>query len=230
MEQTGSYHFEIHNLAMQFMAAFDGAIINRYNTGRAVSDQIKVTYKYGPKQRVLYDLIDKEKHIQIPVVSVQLNSVSRDVSRAFNKLYGHYEHIGQDNENLTNVSNWLPQPVPVNLGLDMSIIARYQSDMDQILSNFIPYTDPYIVISQKIPSGFVTNDTDTEVRTHILWDEQISLDYPIDLAKDAPYRLIASTSFVMEGWLWRSAPSSQTQNILYVDTTLIPVTSVEIID
>ena len=230
MQVTGSFHFEIENLITGFMSAFDDTIIKRYNKDREEKDQIQVRYVYGPKHRVLHDIVNKARHIQIPAVSVQLNSVKRDPTRTFNKLYGDYRQVGTDNEQISNTNNFVPQPVAVNVGVTMSMITKYQTDMDQIVSNFVPFTDPYIVISWKIPTGFISGDDTTEIRTHVHWDQQINYDYPTDLDKESPYRLTADTTFNIEGFLFRNAPTTQTQNILYIDTTLTPVTSVEIIN
>ena len=45
-------------------------------------------------------------------------------------------------------------PVPVNLEVSMSILARYMEDVDQIISNFAPYNNPYIILSWPVPKAF----------------------------------------------------------------------------
>ena len=45
-------------------------------------------------------------------------------------------------------------PVPVNLEVSMSILARYMQDVDQIVSNFVPYNNPYIILSWKVPDDY----------------------------------------------------------------------------
>lgn len=230
MQVTGSFHFEIQKMIQGFMSAFDDTVIKRYNKDRVEKDQIQVRYVYGPKHRVLHDLTNKARHIQLPAVSVELNSVRRASERSFNKLYGDYRQIGLDNETIDHVNNYVPQPVPININVTMSIIAKYQDDIDQIVSNFVPFTDPYVVISWKLPEGFIPSEETTEIRSHIKWDEVINYDYPTDLDKETPYRLTADTTFEIEGWLFRNAPVRQTQNILYIDTTITPVSSIDIIN
>ena len=80
----------------------------------------------------------------------------------------------------------------------MHIVTKFQADMDQILSNFIPYCDPYIVISWRLP--FANN---FELRSEVLWSGQINLTYPDNLASNAPYRLVADTSFIIKGWIFK---------------------------
>lgn len=91
------------------------------------------------------------------------------------------------------------QPVPVNITVNMSIITRYQNDMDQILTNFMPYNDPYIVVSWREPY------TNFEIRTPIHWSNNISLTYPIDISHNQAYRCTADTSFTIEGWVYKLA-------------------------
>ena len=61
----------------------------------------------------------------------------------------------------------------------MSIIGRFQTDIDQILTNFLPYCDPYVVVSWKWPD--IIPWTDFEIRSHIKWNENVTINYPIDI-------------------------------------------------
>ena len=224
------YHFEIKDLMVQFVSAFDSIIIKRYNKGKEVKDQIQVRYVYSPKQRVIHDLINRARHITLPVVAVNINSVSRDPTRVFNKIAGSY-HPAQTfmagvSANIPT-SNFLPQPVPINIDINMSVLTKFQTDMDQILSNFIPYNDPYIILSWKVPSAFV--QTEQEIRSEVLWGGNIALTYPTDLPANSPYRISADTSFTIKGWLFREK-TDVTGNIFVVNTYFTPMSSLHGID
>jgi hypothetical protein len=84
----------------------------------------------------------------------------------------------------------------------MTIITKYQTDMDQILSNFIPYCDPYIVISWKLP-GIKTSQIPFEIRSEILWSGNVTLNYPTELNGNQQFRVSADTSFTIKGWLFK---------------------------
>lgn len=217
------YYFEIKDLITQFISAFDDVVISRYNKSRVIQDKIEVRYAYAPKERVLHDLINKSQHITVPAVAVSIGGVSRDESRVFNKITGSYS----ESPDLTSeVSDLLPSPVPVNVSVNMSIITRFQTDMDQILSNFIPYTNPYIVISWKVPTDFVQGRTE-EIRSEVEWSGDISLSYPTDLTPQSPYRVTADTSFTIKGWLFPDNSKQDGKRIFYIDTRFIPVTGFE---
>ena len=64
------YHFEVKDMITQFIAAFDDIVINRYNKSRDVVDKIQVRYLYAPKERVVYDIINKAQNMTIPAVAV----------------------------------------------------------------------------------------------------------------------------------------------------------------
>ena len=57
-----AFHFEIKNLLTQFVAAFDDVVISRYNKDREAKQDIEVRYVFAPKQRVMYDIINKAQN------------------------------------------------------------------------------------------------------------------------------------------------------------------------
>mgnify|MGYP003648875223 CR=1 FL=1 len=197
----------------QFIAAFDDIVINRYNKSRDVVDKIQVRYLYAPKERVVYDIVNKAQNMTIPAVAVSITSVERDESRVFNKIVGHYDVLQSQRSTM-----FTPSPVPVNLSVSMSIITKFQTDMDQILSNFITYTNPYIIISWKTPDMF-TNET-IELRSEVSWSGAVSLQYPIELQASGKARVTADTTFTIKGWLWPTvAPASLSANNIYTITS-----------
>jgi hypothetical protein len=214
--KNSPFQFEIKDIMTQFIAAFNDVTINRYNKSREVQDKINVRYVYAPKQRVLHDLVNKNQHITLPAIAVSIASVSRDETRVFNKIFGTYMHTGQEDGSVNTSSDFMPAPVPINIGVNMSILAKYQSDMDQILSNFIPYSNPYIIISWKVPTEFVTDVQ--EIRTEVEWSGAVSLDYPTDVDPNSPARLAGDTSFTIKGYLFPDKGEDDGKNILYVNT------------
>lgn len=199
-------------MVTQFIAAFDDIVIGRYNKNREELDQINVRYVYAPKERVMYDIINENKTLTLPVVAVSIKSVSRDTSRVFNKLDGFY-YSGTSGEEKT--AKHIKAPIPVNINLGVSILSRYQTDMDQILSNFIPFSNPYVVISWKVPAKFKLS-VDQEIRSEVLWDGNVSLNYPTELNASQKARITADTSFTIKGWLFKDE-DDPVGNIFYID-------------
>lgn len=207
-----SYNFEIKDLLTQFIAAFDDIVIKRYDKNRVAKETIEVRYILAPKQRVMYDIVNKAQNLTLPVVACNITSISRDNSRVFNKLDSIYNMSGDRSR-----SNLL-MPVPINIEVSMSILARYLQDMDQILSNFVPYNNPYIIISWKEPTDIASQTV--EIRSEVLWSGNISLTEPTDISYSDKFRVVADTSFTIKGWLFRNRNELSNQ-IYFIDTNFI---------
>jgi hypothetical protein len=182
----------------QFVAAFDDCFVYRYSKDNTPKEKINVRYVMGPKQRVLYDIVNQAKNITLPVIAMEQTNITRDSSRIQNKD----QHFYRPAINSKIVSK-IPQPIPVNISINVSIIANYKEDIDQIISNFIPWCNPYFVISWKVPEEFGM-DFDDEIRSEVSWSGEVSMENPIDITASDKYRLVANTSFTIKGWLFPS--------------------------
>jgi len=216
------YGFELKDMIRQFITAFNSIIINRYNKGKAVVDQIKVGFYYGPKERALHDIVNKAQSLKLPTIAVHYTSIARDPERVFNKIPGFYYTKAPSVSAGAFDSDWLQTPIPIDVGISMSIMTKFQTDMDQILSNFVPYSNPYIVISWPVPTTQNLKDN-LEIRTEILWDGNLALEYPIEVSGTQPARVIANTAFTIKGWLFKGPPTEDTKNIYVIDQDFIPV-------
>jgi len=219
-----SFHFEIKDLITLFCSAFDNIIIKRYDKNRVPANNVQVRYVYAPKQRVIYDLVNLAQNITLPVVSVSINSISRDESRVFNKIQGYYVSNSTSPTNPQPSTTHYLSPVPVNIDINMSILTKFQSDMDQILSNFIPFNNPYIILSWKVPedlapAGFTVPQ---EIRSEVLWSGAVNLSYPTDINASEKYKISGDTSFTIKGWLF---PNQQDPvgNIFYITENFVNV-------
>lgn len=180
----------------QFVAAFDGAFVYRYDKNEVAKEKINVRYVMGPKHRVLYDIVNQAKNITLPVVAIEQTNIKRDASRIHNKD----QHMYRPHLNDKNISK-IPQPVPVSMDISVHIIANYKEDVDQIVANFIPWCNPYFIISWKIPKGFGLDFTD-ELRSEVSWSGDISFENPVDISAQDKYKITATTSFTIKGWLF----------------------------
>jgi len=196
--QKYTYHWEVKDLLTQFLQAFDGAIVKRYDQYRTPGNNVAVRYVYAPKERVLHDLINKSQHITLPAIAFWIDSISRDQSRVFNKLTGQYWVDNTSSVYNQSSANQNLQPVPVNITVSVSILTKFQSDMDQILSNFVPYSDPYFIISW-------TRDgmPGLEIRSEVLWNGNLSMKYPVEQTPNNPTRVTCDTQFTIKGWLFK---------------------------
>lgn len=194
--KTYTYHKEIRIIIDQVLNTLNNVVIKRLNEQDDVTntDSIQVQLKYSPKQRILHDIVNLNDHIQVPVMALSMSNIQYDDKRAFNKIEG----FSVSTALLSSGGNF-PQPIPITVSLNLSILARYQRDLDQILTCIFSNFFPYIVISYKHP------DLGHEVRCVVEWDKAISLEYPLEIQATQPYRLIANSSFKVFAWMYRNA-------------------------
>ena len=207
----------------QFVTAFNSIVINRYNRSKTVIDELKVGFYYGPKERALHDIVNKAQSLKLPTIAVHYTSITRDTDRVFNKIPGFYYSKSPSVSGGSLDSDFLATPIPVNIGISMSIMTKFQTDMDQILSNFVPYNNPYIIISWVVPTS-QNLSSNLEIRSEVLWDGSLTLDYPVEISGTQPARIIADTSFTMKGWLFKGA-SEDVKNIFTIDQDFVPVSA-----
>jgi hypothetical protein len=211
-----SYHREQLDLLMLFTSAFDDTFVYRYDFNtKTPESKIQVRYIHGPKQRVIHDIVTKEKNLTLPVVSIEQTGLSRDPDRVVHKHQNIYRPL------LGNVSKVgkIPTPIPVIMDVKVSIIAKYKEDIDQIIQNFATVCNPYFVVSWKIPEEFGLDFTD-ELRVQIEWAGNISYTTPTTLGIDDKYRISADTTFTIKGWLFPSLQNPEAP-IYVVNTKFI---------
>ena len=212
--KSRAFSWEIHDLVGQFIAAFDDVVIGRFNRSREEKDRIEVAYVYQPKARVLHDIENRAQNLKLPIASVVIDSVSRNNNRAFNKIEGFtYPARIQDRFSKTTVK--IPPVVPVDIKVKLSLLATYQTDIDQLISNFAAYANPYIIISWKVPEEFGL-PASMPLNSKVEWDGNISLGYPVDINHSARSVITADASFTIEGWLFKDIVDP-INNIFFID-------------
>jgi hypothetical protein len=225
-----TYHAEVMTMIEQFTAAFNDIIIKGYDqAGNLINNSDKkVRFVYAPKQKVYESLnTPGPGGITVPVVSVSLAGISRDKSRVFNKNQGFdipYNTPKVPEQFIKNI----PQPVPINLTINMSIMTRYQQDMDQIISNFVPYCDPYIIISWKFP-GIKESSVPFEIRSEVLWSGEIRPTYATEIQGNQPFRLTADTTFTIKGWIFKRMEEI-VEKIYYINADFSPVNQFSLLE
>lgn len=187
-----NFHNEIQKALKMFESAFDDVLIRRYDDDTGFTkDWIKLNFYYGPKSRLLADLKGQTDTIKFPVAAVIPTGMGRDPERVKNKLE-------EDLYRKPDGTYARLKRIPWNINVELTIMAKYQTDIDQIIQNFAVHADPYISFSWQEPR------TGREVRTEVLWDNNIAIDYPIDLDHTKSYRFIAKANFIIKTWLFRS--------------------------
>jgi T4-like virus Myoviridae tail sheath stabiliser len=186
-----TYNSEIRRMILHFLAAMDGAIVKRYDQNGVAQSEIVVNYLYANKSRVMKELVSADHNVSLPVVAVTLGGITRDNNRVKNK---QAEYVQRSSTGAVKLRN----AVPVNITVSMSILTKYQSDMEQIINNFVAYFDPYIYISWKEPV------TEREIRSKVIWDGTATPNFQSLFEKEEYERYECDTTFTIEGYIYKS--------------------------
>lgn len=214
-----TYDFEVQTMMTMFVNALSDIVVKRFNADKTPEHQIKVRVVYAPKQRVLNDLLNKDQNLILPVVACSIGGLSRDNNRTFNKLVGMYNEMA-DGRVLNE-----RQPLPVDLKINVSILTRYQADMDQILSHLLPFINPYFVLSWRTPDR-----PEFEIRSNVYWDGNANIQYPVDLNATTVARVVGDLQFTFKGWLFQTLPKDFVDVIYTVDSTYAIANKFEILN
>lgn len=190
-----SYFFEVQELINQFITAFDDVVVKRYNNAREPAKQVEMRYILGSKQRVMHSIVNDSQNLTLPVAAVSINSLQRDDTRVFNKNNDLITYSPGDNTRAYKM------PVPVNIGVTVTILTRYLTDLLIVASNHITSTNPYIIISVKVPKEMT--GIQEEIRTEVMWDGSFPItEQPLDTNFSNKIRFQATMNLTIKGWLF----------------------------
>jgi hypothetical protein len=187
-----SYNKEMRSATGQLLDVFDNIRIKRVvndETGTPIGVRtINVPCVYGPRSRVLKSLENRNATLKVPLTCLSMTGLSWDQSRvhSVNKVLEFKEgsNINLDHNIAT----------PITITYSFSIVAKYMKDLEQILSNFIAIMNPDIYITWVSPIG--------NVKSRVTWEGNIALDNAENIEMRNPYRLTATTNFIVKTWIF----------------------------
>ena len=154
---TYYYHSIFRKSILAFGTIFNNIVIKRNKDGTTQLETLKVPIKYGPTQKYLAiiaaepDPRRSSTQITLPRMSFEIKGLQYDSSRKavptqFSKVV---PPTGADKSGKPiQYSQFLP--VPYNLDVEMSIIAKNQGDGFQILEQILPNFHPSLNVSIEV--------------------------------------------------------------------------------
>lgn len=142
MDQFYSFN-TIRKTTIQFLDIFNNIKIAKYNKNKEIVNYVRVPIKYGPKQK-FYSWIYQRSHEKIfPIIGIHLTSVDP----TFNE-----QGVNKNIKLLTeNNNHYINNLIPCRFTYDLSIAALYNTEIDQILEQIIPFFTPYVSTRVNIP-------------------------------------------------------------------------------
>jgi hypothetical protein len=151
---TYSYHEIIRKTVISFGTLFNNILIKHEEQDGTDYSLIKVPIAYGPVQKFLARLeqkpdLRKRVAMTLPRMSFELSSINYDASRKVSTVQT-FKALNSDNQNKA-VKVYMP--VPYNLGIKLSIMAKYNDDMLQILEQILPFFQPSFTLTIDLVSS-----------------------------------------------------------------------------
>ncbi len=135
------YHEIIKRTIVAFGTLFNNIHIKHQDSAGADVSLIKVPIAYGPIQKFLARLEEKPDlrnrvAITLPRMAFEMTDIQYDASRKVSTV----QKFQATKSNGDPVQVYMP--APYNIGIQLSIITKYQDDMLQILEQILPYFQP----------------------------------------------------------------------------------------
>ena len=197
------YYRSVRNQIIVFMSLFKNmkiVDINETDTDTLNSStETKIDIVYTPKERKLieqlyenndpFGLLDNK----VPKFSVSINSITYDQTRALN--YFRTRRIK------SNSQQWQDRmPIPYDIGINLSILAKYEEHIHQISENIVPYMSPYIIVKIK------ENITNLELiprELRIDFDGNVNREIPLEWLETERREVRGNLNFTIRGWIYK---------------------------
>lgn len=164
--EVRSFNNELAIANLCFKKIFNNIQIER-TKNNGIIDIINVSCQLGQRSRILKNWENSEKRANIKLPMIIINRTG--YNRSSERLNDYNNEIKYEISN-NNRKYDILTPVPIDINYDVSIIAKYPSDIDQIASNFMVFfnNDVYIPCMHpkyegiKLNNQIVMSDSITE--------------------------------------------------------------------
>ena len=140
------YNEILRKTIIAFGTMFNNISIKHFDKNNNVVDVIKVPLAYGPTQKFLARIeqspdLNKSTAITLPRMSFEFNGLKYDSSR---KVTTTQQFVAIDSEEGAKKTY---MPVPYNMEFELSIMAKVNDDMLQIVEQILPTFNPQYTLS-----------------------------------------------------------------------------------
>ena len=184
-----SYNNEVKFCTAQILNLFSNIPIVRFTPDGVEDYTILVPCIYGNRSRLLKSLENKDATLKLPFTCLSLTSMKRSIERV------HDPHYSLQFSNST-VNPLYNIGVPYDLSYSFSVVAKFQEDVDQILSNFLVHFNPDLFVVW--PHPFKTGN----IRSQVVYDDNVVFNYPEDENQTKQYRITVEINLTYKSWLF----------------------------
>lgn len=221
---TPFYFSTIRKYIILFGTLFNNIHITRTDKDGKITHVEKVPITYGPKDkslsRVIQDPnIDRQTAIYpLPMMSFEMTNFNYDASRKLQTI----NRISKVNPDDKSKNKYQYNPVPWNIGFQLSILVKNAEDGNKIVEQILPYFTP-----------------DWTTSVHLIPEMNVIMDIPVVLNNvnlddvyegdfDKRRSLVWTLDFTLKGYIYGPVKTSKVikyANTEFFTTTAEPITA-----
>lgn len=195
------YHEIIKKTIISFGTLFNNIFVKHESQEGSDLSLIKVPIAYGPIQKFLARIeekpdLRKRVAITLPRMSFELKSIQYDNSRKVSTL----QTFKTTSESGNPIKVFMP--VPYNIGIQLSIITKYNDDMLQIVEQILPIFQPHFNLTVDLISSIGEKRDVPMILENIQMEDNYENDYT------TRRNLIYTLNFVAKTFLFGPIPDS----------------------
>jgi len=153
-----------YNTSTRRMVSVFGSLFNDIEVQKTTADgkvlsQSKVPLAYGPRQKTLARLYEKQRDpgiaIKVPRIAFEITDFTYDGAARVNKMKNFIKVDAEDKKHVTTLGS----PVVYKVGFELNILSKTQDEALQILEQILPIFQPdYTVTINDIPDMGIKSD------------------------------------------------------------------------
>lgn len=188
-----SWNCELGIANLLFKNIFNNIRIVRTND-QGVEKQVLVQCVLGQRSRILKNLQNPERrgNMKVPMIVIERTGYTRNGDR-LNNLHNEVKYeLGPAYRKYH-----LMTPVPIDISYDVSIIAKYPSDIDKIASNFMIFFNSDIYVSCEHPKYH-----GVKLNNQVIMSDSVNEDHPSEIDGSADDLMTSTFNFTFKTYLF----------------------------
>lgn len=170
------YHKTLRKNVILFGTLFNDIYITRDDLQGKEIQTIKVPITYGPKEKTLARVeaspgLTNPVAVVLPRMSFEMTSLTYDSNRKLPTVGKFTVRPETSGDNPSTRNKYIYNPVPYNIGFELSIMVRNAEDGTRILEQILPYFAPeWTATVQLLPELNLPLDIPTSINTVTVTD------------------------------------------------------------
>ena len=196
-----SYNKELEIANLQFRRLFSNITIYRNK------QKIKFHVVNENRTRIFKNLENPTKNetYSLPIISILRTGITKNDDRISNIN----NEIKYRQSSKMPIDYNLLAPVPIDISYSVTIMSKYQSDIDMCMSNFIPFFNKDLFVRCEHPKF-----EDIEYTSQVIMDGTITEEHPPDLESTQDDIVTATCTFIFKTYIFGGSAKAKSKKII----------------